>query len=282
MKVNTAQTTDGSLLQALRDNLANADEALLAVAFVNEAGVHLLSKQLRQLGDKTRLLATTTFGTTTGAGLAMASSLGTQLRTLNPSGGTFHSKAFLTRRNNGDAALVIGSSNLTGGLLSNIEVATVVRGTMDDEAIAEAWTWAEDVWRHTKAKPWAKELAQAQGPTKFDERLHQLLQTATRENAKFLTLSHDKPNIVTALTPTGLYVETEASLLKGSQPQLVPSWMFELAWQTLQARGYVTQQAVLNELNIKRSAAVCAILARLPGVEVDQSGRGTVLRWIGT
>lgn len=281
MQVTTAPTTDGSLLQAIRQNLSDADEALLAVAFVNEAGVHLLDKQLRRLGANARLIATTTFGTTTGAGLSMAWGHGTQLRTLNPSGGTFHSKAFLTRSGNGDAALIIGSSNLTGGLVSNIEVATIVRGSMQDDAIADAWAWAEEVWRHDKSKDWTPELARVQQPTSFDAELHTLLLAAKGQSETFLTLSQAKPNIVTELSPTGLYVVTEASLRKGSQPQLVPSWMFELAWRTLRVRGAISQQAVLNELNIKRSAAVCAILARLPGVEVDRSGRGVMLRWCG-
>lgn len=59
MHVHTASTHDGSLLRSIRETLDRADEAMLAVAFVSEAGIHLLQPQLRRLGSRTRLLVTT-------------------------------------------------------------------------------------------------------------------------------------------------------------------------------------------------------------------------------
>ena len=44
----------------------------------------------------------------------------------------------------------------------------------------------------------------------------------------------------------------------------------QLAWDHLQLHGELTNRYLVdrNGLNVKRSSAVCALLARLPGVEV--------------
>lgn len=280
MQVRTSSTHDGSLLRSIRATLDEADEALLAVAFVSEAGVHLLRNQLKRLGPHTRLLVTTTFGTTKPAALDMARHLGADVRTLNPGSGTYHPKAFLTRNSTGGASAVVGSSNLTGGLIVNVEVATTLRGTLADQAIADAWSWAETTWDHPSTTPWESGAGSksAAGHT-FHPLLLAQLERQVELNPLFLTLSHQKSNRVVEVNPQGLYVETDDSRAKGNPAQLVPSWMFELAYETLRARGRVTQQEVLNELNIKRSAAVCAILARLEHVTVIKAARQTTLLW---
>jgi hypothetical protein len=276
--VQTANTQDGSLLRSIRTTLDEADEALLAVAFVSDAGVHLLRKQLARLGDRTRLLVTTTFGTTTPTALAMARDLGVDVRTLSPGTGTYHPKAFLTRRAGGEACSVVGSSNITGGLVVNVEVATTLRGHITDPPLAEAWRWAESAWQRPETRRWQGADVVVSAPT-FDGLLLTELQRQVEDNPLFLTLSHARPNRVTEVNESGLYVETEASQAKGRPPQLVPAWMFELAYQALRSRGRLTQQSVLNELNIKRSAAVCAILARLEHVSISKDGRSTELLW---
>jgi hypothetical protein len=40
----------------------------------------------------------------------------------------------------------------------------------------------------------------------------------------------------------------------------------------LRAHGRLTNARLLRQLNVKRSSAVCALLARIPGVEVAPSG----------
>ena len=52
MEVSTITTEDGALLGALRSSLADAERALLCVAFVSDAGVHLLRQPFEQLGDR--------------------------------------------------------------------------------------------------------------------------------------------------------------------------------------------------------------------------------------
>ena len=279
MQVQTASTHDGSLLRSIRSTLDESDEALLAVAFVSEAGVHLVRDQLRRLGSRARLLVTTTFGTTSPVALKMAADLGTDVRTLNPGSGTYHPKAFLTRSADGRAAAVVGSSNLTGGLIVNVEVATALRGRLDHEPIAEAWRWAERTWDHPATTRWRKPDDEDLPRHSFHPLLLAALQREVERNPLFATLTRGNPNRVVAVTPAGLYVETRDSLRKGTPPQLVPSWMFELAYEALRARGRLSQQEVLNTLNIKRSAAVCAILARLNDVVARKEGRATVLLW---
>ncbi len=264
----------------MRATLDQADEALVCVAFVREAGVHLLSSQLARLGPRTRMVATT-FGSTTPGALTMAQGFGAHLKTLNPGGtGSYHPKLYLGRWTNGQAAAVVGSANLTSGLVGNIEVGTAIWGTLDDAPLADAWNWAEDIWDDPRAEVWTPPAAGGVvGKPRFEPELLALLRNEVARDPQFLTLTRGNPNRVTEVTPYGIYIETDASRAKGRPPQEVPSWMFELAWETLRSRGMLTQQQVLNELNIKRSAAVCAILARLPGVNVVSEGRGTSLVW---
>ncbi len=72
------------------------------------------------------------------------------------------------------------------------------------------------------------------------------------------------------VTPSGIWVETEASEAKGRPAQEIPAWMFQLAADHLEANGNLTNAYLLSSdgLNVKRSSAVCAILSRLPWVEV--------------
>ncbi len=55
--------------------------------------------------------------------------------------------------------------------------------------------------------------------------------------------------------------------------------MIQLAWDHLHLHGELTNAYLVADdgLNVKRSSAVCALLARLPGVEVVP-GRTITLR----
>ena len=50
----------------------------------------------------------------------------------------------------------------------------------------------------------------------------------------------------------------------------MPAWMLHTAWEHLKATGSLTNRYLLapDGLNVMRSSTVCALLARLPGVEV--------------
>lgn len=115
---------------------------MLCVAFANRRGVNLLQPQLSGLGRRCRLLVTSVFGgQTTGDALAAAADLRVHVRILNPPAGTFHSKLYLAKTPS-QAVAVVGSANLTSGLIANIESALVLSGTVRDPPIAECWTLA--------------------------------------------------------------------------------------------------------------------------------------------
>jgi len=89
-----------------------------------------------------------------------------------------------------------------------------------------------------------------------------------------------KPNRLVEVTPVEVLVETERTERDRTGPQAVPAWMLNLAWEYLRARGELSNSTLLKELRVHRSSAVCAMLARVPGVEVA-STRPITLRWQG-
>ncbi len=90
------------------------------------------------------------------------------------------------------------------------------------------------------------------------------------------TLSNKRPNRIVSIEPSGIEVETLRSDRLGSGPQVVPAWMIITAWNHLRQRGALSHSELLNDLNVKRSAFVCALLARFPDVIV-RSTRPMVL-----
>jgi hypothetical protein len=155
MEVDTLTTRDeNTLLAGLRSALTDVEEAFLCVAFAQTAGVHLLRSQLEGVRSSKRLLVTTTFGQSSPEALHLAGRLGVSVSILNPAASTFHPKMYLART--GSAAVaVIGSPNLTGGLVSNVEAAVVLRGTVDDPPIHAAWAFAESLWGDPRRQAWA-------------------------------------------------------------------------------------------------------------------------------
>lgn len=131
------------LLTRMRGALDGADESLLCVAFISMEGVHLLRRQL----EHTK-----------------------RARLLNPSSGTYHPKLYLARRGLTSTA-VIGSANLTGGPVSNVEVCSVIEG--DLEQLKTAWRIGELLWDDPRATPWTGAVpTPVDAP--WDELLHRL------------------------------------------------------------------------------------------------------------
>lgn len=104
----------------------------------------------------------------------------------------------------------------------------------------------------------------------FSPALLDLLRAHLSTSEPVFTVSSGQPNWIIAITSEGLRVETERSRKAGSGPQDVPAWMFEAAWQRLTTRRRITNRELLatDDLNVKRSSLVCAVLANLPGVKV--------------
>jgi len=279
LDVETVTTSDHSLLRAVRSTLTGADEAFLCVAFVHRRGLHLLAEQFEGLKKRnvpSRLLVTTTFQEDVSA-LSMANSLGLQVRILNPGGGkTFHPKIYLANHHSGTRA-VIGSANLTGGLASNFEAAVALRGSHDDAPISRAWEWAEELWSDPRGEPWTPRTGERVEEA-FEPALFKGIRAEVMRDPVFLTLSQRRPNRVVELTPVEMLVETERSRSRTGSAESIPAWMFNLAWERLTAFGRLTNTELLYDMKVHRSAAVCAVLARVPGVE-RLPGRAIGLRW---
>lgn len=279
--VTAVQATDGSLLEGVRETILGAEEVLLCVAFVGQAGVHLIGKELDAVGPRCRLLATTVFGSTDAQALNRVRTAGADLRTHNPSGGsTYHPKLYLGRRE-GRTSAVVGSANLTRGLVCNVEVGCRITGPSEQPVLRDLWDLAERLWHSPTSVDW---IMAESGPTTAETLLPglgELIDAEVARDPTFRTLgSRPQPNLVCDRSPVGLYVETERSRGAGSGPQEIPAWMFNLAWEYLLTHGELTNAHLLKELRVHRSSAVCAILARLPGVE-QEPGPKIRLRWTG-
>ena len=220
----------------------------------------LLGRQLRA-APRARLLCTTVFARANRlAALTNATKLGVEIKVLNPGSGTYHPKLYIGRE-----AAVIGSANLTGGLMTNVEAAVVARGRV----AAEARTWAEARWKEGVAwdakapKPDGRQIRSA---TTFEDHpeLLALIEAEVANDPVFQTLGRPAPNTIQAVTDIGITVSTG----KSPKGTLVPAWMIGFAWQLLTARGRLENDELLNQLypRVMRSSFVCALLARLPGV----------------
>src|SRR4051812_31769986 len=163
----TVETFDQPLA-AVRRVLDGADEALLGVAFVQQRGVNLIERQLAGLHDA-RLVCTTAFGSTTSTGLQGARDRGLAVRVLNPRQGTFHPKLYLSRRGT-VARAAIGSANLTGGLISNVESVAVLSGDVDTPVLRQLWELGESWWRHDAVVDWSPTAVSA-APERLDAEL---------------------------------------------------------------------------------------------------------------
>lgn len=272
------------LLEELRGTLEEAEEVLLCVAFADNKGVNLLERQLRDLGDRGRLLVTT-FGSTKPSALDRVQRLRLCVRTLNPGAGvSYHPKLYLARSKR-HAAVLLGSANLTGGLATNYEVGTLVRGAPDDPQIRRAWELGESFWADAASREWVN--TGAEDDDEFEDGLLKLIEESVATHGPVVkTLGHDpRENVIRNVTRTGVYVETGASRQKGRQAPLIPASMIQIAWDYLRAHRQLTNSFLVANrgagLNVKRSSAVCAILARLPGIEQATGARTITLRWRG-
>jgi hypothetical protein len=241
---------------------------LLGVAFVERRGVNLVEHQLRAV-KRTRLVATTVFGSTTEQGLSGARKLGVEVRVLNRRGGTFHPKVYLGRHGDRLAAAV-GSANLTGGLIANVELVAVLAGPARDPQLRDLWELAESWWADPVAVAWTPQAAPAMRET-LEPTLLAAIRVAVETDPVVWTLGDPQRNLVHEVTEDGVWVETAASVRKGVPPQRVNAWMIQVAWEWLLTHGWLTYKWLLADdaLNVKRSSFVCALLARLPRVRVQ-------------
>lgn len=99
------------------------------------------------------------------------------------------------------------------------------------------------------------------------------LRTVASSSPTVATISNGRPNRIRGVGPEGVWIETDTSVEKGSGASLVPAWMLNTGWRHLKANGTLTNRHLLapDGLQVRRSSAVCALLARIPGVTVASS-----------
>jgi hypothetical protein len=203
--------------------------------------------------------------------MAALATTGTRLRVANQARGTFHPKIYVAREA-GTVRALIGSANLTGGLVTNVETAVAFEGRGDEELLADTWATATAYWSLHGAQAWQPVAAEAEEEG-FERSLHAMLSEEVVRDPVFVTLARAQANRVVGIERSGLWVETEASKRKGLPPQHVPAWMFQLAWDYLTAHGSLTNRHLLatDGLNVKRSSAVMD-----PGETPRRRGRWAV------
>lgn len=105
----------------------------------------------------------------------------------------------------------------------------------------------------------------------LDDDLLERIHSAVREGDEILTLGRKRPNVIASIDRDGIWVKTLRSDSRRSGPQLVPSWMILTAWEHLRKTGELSHAVLLNELNVKRSAFVIALLAQFNDVVVKST-----------
>jgi hypothetical protein len=191
-------------------------------------------------------------GASTQLAMAALATTGTRLRVANPGRGTFHPKIYVARKADTVRALV-GSANLTGGLVTNVETAIAFEGHADEELLADTWGTALAYWSLQGAQPWQPVAAEGAEEV-FEPSLHAMLSREVVRDPVFITLARAQAHRVVGIDRSGLWIETEASERKKLPPQHVPAWMFQLAWDYLAAHGsLLTNHHLLatDGLNVK-------------------------------
>jgi hypothetical protein len=255
--------------------LREADEALLAVAFIDTKGLHLLEREMRTV-RRLRILATSKFDrqrNRTDIAFARAVGIGGTARLLNPTGGTtFHPKMYLARRARAITG-VIGSANLTFGLAGNFETGVIVTGS---EA-RDAWTLAEQLWDDPEAVPWRP--AAPVDPDELDAGLYELLARHVHPGMTIQTLgSGGEPNKILAFSRMGATVATR----KSPGGQQVEARMIQIGYDALvtSPKKRLTNPHLLKTLRVHRSSFVLALLTQLPMVRQLQ-GRPITVELVG-
>jgi hypothetical protein len=106
---------------------------------------------------------------------------------------------------------------------------------------------------------------------KLDDDLLRRIHAAVQPGDEILTLTTKRPNVIAAIGQDGIWVETLRSKRRQSGPRLVPAWMIVTAWRHLRKNGVLTHAELLDDLNVKRSAFVVALLAKFNDVAVSST-----------
>ena len=304
-------------LHSLRGMLSDADEALLAVAYVRRAGVGMIEREVRALrkrGGALRLLTTFDFGLTEPAALEALMDEGAEVRIAQFSDRAYHPKIYLGRGRAGPRAL-IGSANLTAaGLVRNVEGGLDASGREAVSVHRDAWDEIETLWQAAPVCPRGLRIPpQPRAPRRipglliprapapplgawgglrdsrsvpsddeeFDDVWAEVLHLAI-PGAVFHTATGQPNRVAAADEAAGLLLATEAS----PEGEWVPRNMFERVVAGVGAVGELPLNAprgsgrldATRELRVFRSSAVFAVLGALDQFELRVRPRVSLRR----
>jgi superfamily II DNA or RNA helicase/HKD family nuclease len=151
--------TDGTLLAALRHELAGCASASFAVSFVMESGAALLEPDLRAAtlrGARVRLLTTDYLDVSEPAALSRLLGIAPplEIRVYEARGRAFHPKAWLFERADGSGRAFIGSANLSrSGLVEGVEWTWTVLDGDSGQPMLELGRRFEELFRSPETLP---------------------------------------------------------------------------------------------------------------------------------
>ena len=120
--------------------IKQCEKASISVAYLKKSGVELIKQSLDENKDsntKISIITSLDFGITDVEGLRESLNMGLRCSIMHAK--NFHPKLYIFEMGDGNAAMIVGSSNLSnGGLSTNYEANLLISGKVSDSPIKEA------------------------------------------------------------------------------------------------------------------------------------------------
>lgn len=131
-------------LSVINELVDEANEIMLAVAFVKASGVDTIIKELK--GKKVKILCSLSFLSTEHEALTALLDQGHELRFCNLERGILHTKIWLFKKRD-SKKMLIGSANLTGSaLVHNFEASVLLNTPENGETVNLAYQYFQYLW----------------------------------------------------------------------------------------------------------------------------------------
>ncbi len=139
---------------ALKLHLSEANEVLLALAFIRQSGVNMIINALESMihrGGKVSILFANDFGATEAEAVISLQEIGVQLKYYSKPSSSFHVKAYIFKKPS-SGVVIIGSSNLSAsGLTTGVEWSMSANSTEID--FSTILTEYQQLWESEYSKP---------------------------------------------------------------------------------------------------------------------------------
>lgn len=140
MNVNFCGAPTKNIKNDMQTLIKQCEKASISVAYLKNSGVELLKESLDENKDsnaKISIITSLDFGITDVEGLRESLNMGLRCSIMHAK--NFHPKLYIFEMGEGNAAMIVGSSNLSnGGLSTNYEANLVISGKVSNSPIKEA------------------------------------------------------------------------------------------------------------------------------------------------